>query len=391
MEGVNCSINIIFKDVIHFVMFQQQILRSAVNLMYSYCVTTLATNYTMWSWIAGNVNSLTETLQNTIPSSVSNPSPEAAPFPSNASSIIKEETATNVNTAQSDSSEQELDSTEPVSKPKTPDSVNISPKVEVSEDPSINLNIKEMTNSGLNTFTSGISNLFNDVTGVVKSSVSEFLTAEEQVQKKSEDTQAAQMNVAPPWYGYNEAEEMKTQIIDISSSSKNLLREPPPGSTMLPISLDSCIGQAMVMLSEDPRLEQVRFALVPKKISEDKFWRNYFYRVHLVKQSIQLGTLKREGMKAETDGNSNTTASVPPDEIEPDEFVSDALDNQASCEHKLTQEELNQLKLSTSPNKQNEESNMEDMLAQELENFQPDEVKDDVIDFEELDKILENH
>lgn len=346
----------------------------------------------MWSWITGNVNSLTETSQNTIPSSVSIPS-EATSFPSDTSSIIKEETSTNVNTTQSDSSEQELDSTEPVNKPKTPDSVNISPKVEVTdtEDSSLKVNIKEMTNSGLNTFTSGISNIFNDVTGVVKFSVSEFLTAEEQVQKKSEDIQAAQMNVTPPWYGYNEAEEMKTQILDISSSSKNLLREPPPGSTMLPISLDSCIGQAMLMLSEDPRLEQIRFALVPKKISEEKFWRNYFYRVHLVKQSVQLGTLNREGTKAETDGNSNTTTYVPTDEIEPDEFVSDALDNQASCEHKLTQEELNQLKLSTSPTKQNEESNMEDMLAQELENFQPDEVKDDEIDFDELDNILKDH
>ena len=350
---------------------------------------TLAINYIMWNWIAGNVNSLTETLQNTIPSSVPNPSPEAPSFPSNASSIIKEGTATNVNTIQSDSSEQELDSTEPVSKPKTQDPLNISPKAEVTEDPSLELNFKEITNSGLNTFTSGISNLFNDVTGVVKSSVSDFLTAEEQVQKNSENIQAAQMNVTLPWYGYNEAEEMKTQILDISSSSKNLLREPPPGSTMLPISLDSCIGQAMLMLSEDPRLEQVRFSLVPKKISEEKFWRNYFYRVHLVKQSIQLGTLKREGMKADTDGNSNTTTSVPTDEIEPDEFVSDALDNQASCEHQLTQEELNQLKLSTSPTKQNEESNMEEMLAQELENFQPDEVKDDDdIDFEDLDNIL---
>ena len=32
----------------------------------------------------------------------------------------------------------------------------------------------------------------------------------------------------------------------------------------------------------------MRYELVPKKVKEDEFWRNYFYRVGLVKQSFEL-------------------------------------------------------------------------------------------------------
>ena len=31
-----------------------------------------------------------------------------------------------------------------------------------------------------------------------------------------------------------------------------------------------------------------RYELVPKKVKEDEFWRNYFYRVGLAKQSFEL-------------------------------------------------------------------------------------------------------
>ncbi len=52
-----------------------------------------------------------------------------------------------------------------------------------------------------------------------------------------------------------------------------------------------CAGvaaHAVVLLQEDPRLERMRYELVPKRVKEDEFWRNYFYRVGLVKQSFEL-------------------------------------------------------------------------------------------------------
>merc|ERR1712223_383736 len=48
------------------------------------------------------------------------------------------------------------------------------------------------------------------------------------------------------------------------------------------------MGHAVVLLGEDPRLRDMRYELVPKKVKEDEFWRNYFYRVGLAKQSFEL-------------------------------------------------------------------------------------------------------
>ena len=38
----------------------------------------------------------------------------------------------------------------------------------------------------------------------------------------------------------------------------------------------------------------MRFKLVPKKIKEEEFWRNYFYRVSLIKQSVALHSMSNE-------------------------------------------------------------------------------------------------
>merc|ERR1712223_980905 len=48
------------------------------------------------------------------------------------------------------------------------------------------------------------------------------------------------------------------------------------------------MGHAVVLLGEDLRLRDMRYELVPKKVKEDEFWRNYFYRVGLAKQSFEL-------------------------------------------------------------------------------------------------------
>ena len=359
----------------------------------------------MWSWFVGNVNTLTEAVQSKISNSAYDLQTSAPSFPSEAS-VIKEDSASDPvldasNNNQSDSSEHELDSTEPesektkvVNPEETPPEIDKQSKQEDSQ--SLMPTLKEVTNSGLNVITSGLSSILTDVTGAVKSTklVSEFLNEEEKFKKKKDVTESAQANAAPPWYGYNEAEELKTQILEISSSRRNLLREPPPGSTFI-FSLDSCFGQAMLMLSEDSRLKKLRFVLVPTKISEEDFWRNYFYRVHLVKQSVQLGTMKREEKGDGHDGESSNPTSVATDEIEPDEFVSDALDIQSSAPQQLTQEELNQLKLTASPTgkpgEPSEEMALDDAIDQELNDFNPDDVKDEDFVYADFDNLLKDN
>lgn len=53
-------------------------------------------------------------------------------------------------------------------------------------------------------------------------------------------------------------------------------------------------------MAEDQQLEKMRFELVPKIITEENFWKNYFYRVSLICQASDLGTL---GQESENEGN----------------------------------------------------------------------------------------
>ncbi|XP_071481440.1 synapse-associated protein 1-like [Diadema antillarum] len=94
----------------------------------------------------------------------------------------------------------------------------------------------------------------------------------------------------PPWVGYNEEEQMKEQILALSQDKRNFLRNPPAG-VQFHFEFTAVHPIAMATLQEDNNLRKMRFELVPKKITEENFWRNYFYRVSLIKQSSQLTSL----------------------------------------------------------------------------------------------------
>ncbi|KAI9013822.1 hypothetical protein CLU79DRAFT_838730 [Phycomyces nitens] len=96
-----------------------------------------------------------------------------------------------------------------------------------------------------------------------------------------------------PWEGYGVyEEEMKNQIIALSSDQRNFLLAPPDG-TSFQFDMAAYRQSAVAALKNDPGLEKMRFLLVPQQISEPMFWQNYFYRVTLVKQTVletPLGT-----------------------------------------------------------------------------------------------------
>ncbi|XP_075445939.1 synapse-associated protein 1 [Ascaphus truei] len=94
----------------------------------------------------------------------------------------------------------------------------------------------------------------------------------------------------PPWVGYNEEETIQQQILALSADRRNFLRDPPAG-VHFNFDFDLMYPVALVMLQEDELLNRMRFDLVPKLVKEDVFWRNYFYRVSLIKQSAQLTAL----------------------------------------------------------------------------------------------------
>lgn len=131
------------------------------------------------------------------------------------------------------------------------------------------------------------------------------------VTEKKEKSKQAEAAV-PPWVGYNEEESMKAQILALSQDKRNFLRN-PPGGVQFQFDFESMFPVAMATLQEDENLNKMRFELVPKQIKEEAFWRNYFYRVSLIKQSTQLTSLAQEtgstGEKSSDGSRRSSTGS----------------------------------------------------------------------------------
>ncbi|XP_066973821.1 synapse-associated protein 1 isoform X9 [Macrobrachium rosenbergii] len=138
----------------------------------------------------------------------------------------------------------------------------------------------------------------------------------------------------PPWVGYPDEDSLKEEILALSTDRRNFVRSPPTGVSF-EFDLEAFLPVAQATLAADPNLEKMRFELVPKTINEEAFWRNYFYRVGLIRQSTELSSLEREGVdasnKSAADGDKGTKGKD--DDVEhPDspshggesEFVSDS-------------------------------------------------------------------
>lgn len=113
----------------------------------------------------------------------------------------------------------------------------------------------------------------------------------------------------PPWVGYPDEEGLKEEILALSTDRRNFVRSPPTGVSF-EFELEAFLPVATATLAADPNLEKMRFELVPKTINEETFWRNYFYRVGLIRQSTELSSLEREGVdasnKSTADGDKGT-------------------------------------------------------------------------------------
>ncbi|GLD48714.1 synapse-associated protein 1-like isoform X2 [Lates japonicus] len=172
-----------------------------------------------------------------------------------------------------------------------------------------------------------------------------------------------------------------------------------------------------------PALNCMRADLVPKHVKEDVFWRNYFYRVSLIKQSAQLTALAAQ--QQQKDGEDRGTGVSPEDVILTDnvrpktppvsisdiqkppqeeeeemstspgvsEFVSDAFDSTSINQEDL-RKEMEQLvldKKESSPSPDDESADWEKELQQELQEYEvvtESDNKDDQWD-QEIEKMLQ--
>ncbi|XP_062510579.1 synapse-associated protein 1-like isoform X2 [Corticium candelabrum] len=258
----------------------------------------------------------------------------------------------------------------------------------------------------------GVWSSFATAAGKVKSVVSDSVGStfigdfHREQQKFMQEKKSGRADAAvPPWVGYHEEEAMKTQIMALSSDKRNFLRNPPQG-VQFHFDFTTSFPVALATLAEDTKLQSMRFELVPRLISEEMFWRNYFYRVSLIKQSTQLTSLataaeeqlkKRDSSSSggrDDDSVAKSREETPDErqheeEVETfpesagDEFVSDTFSHHEAAE--LSQAELGQLGVGDQPetaadaqqNENADEGDWESELQQELQRFGVEGLDDD--------------
>ncbi|TKR93619.1 hypothetical protein L596_008035 [Steinernema carpocapsae] len=86
-----------------------------------------------------------------------------------------------------------------------------------------------------------------------------------------------------PWDDIPDSAIAKKQILALSLDSRNFLRAPPSDTNF---DLEKYKKVASAMIESDPNLSKIRYALVPKQLTEEQFWTNYFYRCSLIRKSL---------------------------------------------------------------------------------------------------------
>ncbi|XP_019880360.1 synapse-associated protein of 47 kDa isoform X3 [Aethina tumida] len=169
----------------------------------------------------------------------------------------------------------------------------------------------------------------------------------------------------PPWSGCSNEEALKDECLSLSTDKRNFVRSPPAGVDFQ-FDYEVSYPVAMAIMEQDPNLEKMRYELVPKVITEENFWRNYFYRVSLICQANELSFMSREG---DSHSATETVTSDQPlvDSASKDthEFVSDTL--QATTEDLVeVQEGMKKLAMGS----KTKEEDWERELEAELQDYE---------------------
>ncbi|XP_050502167.1 synapse-associated protein of 47 kDa-like [Diabrotica virgifera virgifera] len=114
-----------------------------------------------------------------------------------------------------------------------------------------------------------------------KNMLSEFNKEQDRFIQNQQDDLALPL---PPWVGCPNEHVLKENCLSLSSDLRHFLCS-PPSSVDFQFNYKACYPTALAVMNEDPDLEKIRYKLVPKAISEENFWRNYFYRVNLLCQA----------------------------------------------------------------------------------------------------------
>ncbi|CAH8571343.1 unnamed protein product [Heterobilharzia americana] len=144
----------------------------------------------------------------------------------------------------------------------------------------------------------------------------DFTEAHQSKQSEPVDFNTSTQSDLPPWHpdvsGLSDPNA-------ISALKENILALKAQLKWITPIPQD-LLHEAQILLKEDPNLGSIRYRLVPSKISEDVFWRNYFYRLSLIRQSAHLSAVMANHHHSNT-ANSNGGSTGSDNSVSDTDFV----------------------------------------------------------------------
>ncbi|EAR83675.2 BSD domain protein (macronuclear) [Tetrahymena thermophila SB210] len=134
-----------------------------------------------------------------------------------------------------------------------------------------------------------ISNLSKDIQEVIQQ--------QNQLIENQESESFKEKNALLPWEGLkaiksnqngNMIDSIKEEILDLSLQEDYFLIDDENYMYPFEFNIEDYKYQAIKILSVDPNLEFMRSKLVPKKIKDEKFWKNYFYNVEIIKMKYNM-------------------------------------------------------------------------------------------------------
>ena len=93
-----------------------------------------------------------------------------------------------------------------------------------------------------------------------------------------------------PWEGkpVDQSRQLTKCIFSLGIDEEALLLQEEELEYEFDFNMDHYVVLAQIMLKLDLNLKKTRHELVPEMINEDNFWRNYFYKIEVIKRNIGI-------------------------------------------------------------------------------------------------------
>jgi len=201
-----------------------------------------------------------------------------------------------------------------------------------------------------------LTNFFASVGDMVSTIIEQeknFYTNEQKIiaEKKERKLKSTQNSIGAPWENLPTEdtkikEQVTLRILEIAKHQRNILDVPPDVISIFPFRMEKYVEMAKQTLDKDPQLAKLRYAIVPKYLTENNFWRNYFYRVHVIKSAFDLSEFKMPPSMEEQNNNGNEDKTNPnnlmqekPTSIPSSIIQSNSMDQEKSVPEKPKNEE----------------------------------------------------